>query len=55
MTLLPTYHRFAVIQTLIQRYVRRGEPERLVELGDHLEQTAQGLYGAARRCRLTVF
>lgn len=33
------------IQALIQRYVRRGEPERLVELGDHLHQTAQGLYG----------
>ncbi|GAA4351036.1 hypothetical protein GCM10023185_09380 [Hymenobacter saemangeumensis] len=33
------------IQTIIQRYVRRGEPERLVELGDHLQQTAQTLYG----------
>ena|GEM_PF-3385534 len=33
------------IQTIIQRYVRRGEPERLVELGDHLHQTAQTLYG----------
>lgn len=33
------------IQALIQRYVRRGEPERLVELGDHLQQTAQTLYG----------
>ena len=33
------------IQTIIQRYVRRGEPERLVELGQHLEQTATTLYG----------
>ncbi len=33
------------IQTLVRRYVRRGEPERLVELGDHLEQTAHTLHG----------
>lgn len=33
------------IQALIQRYVRRGEPERIAALGDHLHQTAHSLNG----------